>query len=347
MKSGAAAEKLLTVVHIHMGPALPDYFWATVRQTRRFHAGPIVCVLPLACIDLAAVQALSLTVISNETFDDAPLVSAVNKVSWLTTQYGAGGFWHYAMLRLFVLESVMERLSLDVCLHLENDVLIYGAPQSLSALFDSRFFGQCAVLPLGPSAGCTAALMYVGASKALTALCVEMLDWLAREEREIRSVLRSDMVNEMVLLGLIRLVRPELLGVLPVSPYPPNRGPTVARRFKPWARPFLRLADAIAPKKLNHVPQESLGSHLQAFGYLFDPASWGQYVGGTPHGEGPGFTAPHHWIGNDLRAGRYQIRWDTDGEGRRIPYVKAPDDGSQEWPLFNLHIHSKNMLDFM
>jgi len=284
---------------------------------------------------------------SNESFDDTPLVSAFNALSWLTAQYGASGFWHYAMLRLFVLESVMERLSIEACLHLENDVLIYGSPQSMSGLLAANYFGRCAVLPLGPSSGCTAALMYVGARKALTDLCSEMLIWLARDERDIMSVLRSDMVNEMVLLGLVRLERPDLLGVLPVSPFPPNCLPTLPRRFKPWARPFLRLVDALAPKKMNHVPLESLGSNLEVFGYLFDPAFWGQYVGGTPHGEGPGFSASHHWLGNDLRLGRYQIRWTTDTEGRRVPHVTAPNDGSGEWPLFNLHIHSKKMSDFV
>ena len=347
MKLTEKVDSELSVVHIHMGPNWPVYFWDTVRQTRKFHAGPIICVLPFAMVDTVAVAALGLTVVFNESFADVEMVQALNAVSWLDARYGGGGFWHFTMLRLFVLDAVMQRLSLASCLHIENDVLIYRAPESIRRQLESCYGARCALVPLGPNSGCTAALMYVGARSTLTAICHEMLRLLGEGEDVVCSYLGSDMVNEMVLLGIIRLKHPELVDVLPVTPYLQDGFPTVRRIFKPWARPFLRLWDAISPKELKQVPVDLLTQHLSIFHCLFDPAFWGQYVGGTPHGDGSGFSASHHWIGNDLRAGRYQVLWRTDDIGRRVPVVVAERDSAAEWPLFNLHIHSKKISDFV
>jgi hypothetical protein len=336
----------LCVVHIHMGSRLPGYFWETVEQTRRFHSGLIVCVLPPNELRADLVKRLDLTVVPNDSFDDEVLVRSVNNVSWLDQRYGGGGFWHFTLLRLFVLEAVMRRYGFDSCLHLENDVLIYHPlPSVWPALVRSYGF-RCAVAPLGPTSGCTAAIMYVGSTGVLTEICQSMLSELQRDESEILAMLGADMVNEMVLLGVVRLLRPELLDVLPVSPFSPNFYPSVKRVFKPWARPFLRLADWIHPKLLKRTPAENLTSHLPTIGVLFDPAFWGQYAGGTPHGEGPGFSAPHHWIGNDLRKGRYALVWGSDEAGRRVPHVECVDT-HYRWPLFNLHIHCKRIAEFV
>lgn len=347
MKNTPEFSRSLPVVHIHMGPNIPPYFWETVRQTRRFHVGRIICVLPPAEVDNAVAEELQLTVISNESFDDVEMIRSVNKVSWLNERYGGGGFWHYTMLRLFVLEALMQRYSIQSCLHIENDVLIYATPDTLVGRLEACYSGRCAATPLGPSAGCTAAVMYVSRRAALTEVCKEMLSLLSVDEAQVRRSLGADMVNEMVLLGVIRHTIPELLDVLPVAPYPQTRLPSVKRVFKPWARPFLRLADRIYPKVLNRIPAEEQSKNLPKIGYLFDPAFWGQYVGGTPHGDGPGFSAAHHWIGHDLCAGRYSIAWEIDELGRKVPFVTAHEDPNAKWPIFNLHIHSKKITDFV
>ncbi len=335
----------LPVVHIHMGPNLPAYFWDTVRQTRRFHAGKIICVLPLNEVNPDIIEELLLTVISNVSFDDVEMIRLVNEVSWLNERYGGGGFWHYTMLRLFVLEALMQRLSISSCLHIENDVIIYAAPDYLGNMLGAIYGGRCAVTPLGPAAGCTAAVMYVGTRSALTDVCIEMLRLLRLGEEQVLHTLGADMVNEMVLLGVIRQLRPDLLDVLPSAPCSPSHLPSVKRVFKPWARPFLRLADLISPKLLSQVPVEDLTRNFSKIGYLFDPASWGQYVGGTPHNDGPGFCASHHWIGNDLSHGRYAVSWTVDDAGRRVPFVTCPENSGSKWPLFNLHMHSKKISD--
>lgn len=347
MTMPSSNESAVHVVHIHMGPNLPRYFWDAVRQTRRFHSGAIVCVLPPDEIDHVLVSELDLIVVSNTSFEDGKMIRSVNELSWLNDRYGGGGFWHYAMLRLFVLEALMQRLSLSSCIHIENDVVIYADPDAVAEKLSLQYGARCAVAPLGPSAGCTAAVMYVGSLPVLTDICTEMIRHLESGDEQVRLLLQADMVNEMVLLGVIRQQRPDLLDVLPVAPHQPAYPPSVKRVSKPWTRPFLKLADWVSPKLLDHVPTENLSRYLGELGCLFDAASWGQYVGGTPHGEGPGFCASHHWIGNDLHHHRYAIAWDMDRRGRRVPFITSREAPGVRWPLFNLHVHSKRIADFV
>jgi len=65
---------------------------------------------------------------------------------------------------------------------------------------------------------------------------------------------------------------------------------------------------------------------------LFDPGSYGQFLGGTNNGHGPGFTDSEHFIGDHINQGKIKKVEFVDG----CPFV----DGIK---LFNLHVHSKNL----
>ena len=67
---------------------------------------------------------------------------------------------------------------------------------------------------------------------------------------------------------------------------------------------------------------------------VFDPGSYGQFLGGTNNGHGSGFTDPQHFIGGAIRRGELCVKF--DGE----PTVN-------EIKIFNLHIHSKNLKGFV
>lgn len=71
---------------------------------------------------------------------------------------------------------------------------------------------------------------------------------------------------------------------------------------------------------------------------VFDPSSYGQYVAGTNnHNNGLGFTDMTHLLGPGLRSGELKVHYDF--ENGVAPTVNGV-------PLFNLHIHSKNLKDF-
>lgn len=71
---------------------------------------------------------------------------------------------------------------------------------------------------------------------------------------------------------------------------------------------------------------------------VFDAGSYGQYLGGTNNEHGPGWYGEHHYVGRLIKNGLLNVYMKN-----KKPYVKKDN---VERPLFNLHIHSKNLKDF-
>lgn len=70
--------------------------------------------------------------------------------------------------------------------------------------------------------------------------------------------------------------------------------------------------------------------------YVYDCASWGQYIGGTHQCPSQPYTTEDHIVGKDIIDGKYDCKW-IDKE----PYIV--DAAKNLKPLFNLHIHSKQL----
>lgn len=81
---------------------------------------------------------------------------------------------------------------------------------------------------------------------------------------------------------------------------------------------------------------ETFPTHYNS--YVFDPGSYGQYLGGTNNEHGPGWAGSHHYIGKEILEGRMEVFMHNNK-----PMVKR---GEYIRPIFNLHIHSKNLKDF-
>lgn len=84
-------------------------------------------------------------------------------------------------------------------------------------------------------------------------------------------------------------------------------------------------------KTLNILPNKN--------GIVFDPSSYGQYFGGTHQGHGPGFFHESHIIGRKISSKEIlPILIDEK------PYVRY---NNIDYPIVNLHIHSKNTKQFL
>ena len=66
---------------------------------------------------------------------------------------------------------------------------------------------------------------------------------------------------------------------------------------------------------------------------VFDPGSYGQFLGGTNNGHSNGFTDPEHFIGELIKSGDLNVEFDG----------KPSVNGVK---IFNLHVHSKNLKEF-
>ena len=174
-----------------------------------------------------------------------------------------------------------------------------------------------AVLPMNPK-WCSLAVMWVHRPSALGRLNNWFVDRLLLREGALR-VMTEGEPHEMRLLGVFR----EQYGVagLDMLPTVPSSAVMASTRKR-----------------------------------LFDPAAWGQYVGGTPHGDGPGFLDTAHTLGDAIRIRRVTTRWvkpekPSSGGPSRVPvtrwcpYSREGED-CVEHRLANLHVHSKNTAAF-
>jgi hypothetical protein len=78
--------------------------------------------------------------------------------------------------------------------------------------------------------------------------------------------------------------------------------------------------------------------------WVFDPASYGQYVDGTATEPGVRFVGAHHAVGQEFLAGRQEVRWMGDP---RVPWVEPAGEPRRRMPLVNLHLHSKRLERFV
>ena len=72
---------------------------------------------------------------------------------------------------------------------------------------------------------------------------------------------------------------------------------------------------------------------------IFDPSSYGQFIGGTPNGHSPGFVDKDQLIGNILIKNTTKISFEN-----RIPYVSYND---KTFRIANLHIHCKKLESYV
>lgn len=162
------------------------------------------------------------------------------------------------------------------------------------------------ITPMGPKIS-TFAMAYFYDSNTITSLCTKFLEYLWMSEDKFIKLTGADMLNEMTML------RHAQSGMF-IEPLP-----ILPKSYK-WG-----------------LPDDN---------FLFDPGSYGQYLGGTNnHDHGPGYAGDHHYIGAEINKMNITPYWDS---GHKKPFVvSTPDDGSTKtYPLFNLHIHSKNLKAF-
>lgn len=88
------------------------------------------------------------------------------------------------------------------------------------------------------------------------------------------------------------------------------------------------------PDLINHIPILPTEGEI-----IFDPSSYGQFFGGTPHGDPPGFAHESHIIGREILAKRI-----TPIMIDKKPYVEY---NGKRFPIVNLHIHSKKTYNFL
>jgi hypothetical protein len=150
----------------------------------------------------------------------------------------------------------------------------------------------------------TAAVMYVGSVAALSEFNRALVGLVGLGSERLLAQYGGELANEMRMLNIIRTS----MGLCSALPTTPAEALTVGARW------------------------------------LFDPASYGQFLDGVPGEPGRSWVGDHHVVGREILRGRCEVSWDPL---ERAPAVRAQNAAGRGMPLANLHIHSKRLQRWM
>ena len=301
---------------------------------------------------------------------------------------GWGELWVTSALRFFLLEDLMISRGYSEMIHIEADNLLYGSLAKLVPIW-RKFYKGLAATPLNTSKTfITASVLWISSLASLVRFNDFMLALALNTDKmwdnyiawlrphacckyggvsvDAKGMgLKPFAVNEMSMLAYYRHIRRNEFHNLPVVPqwrYYQNRHVINASEYGPGGP---------------EVGADTLGG-------IWDPNSWGQFLGGT-HSKGgrdKGFSDSNHISGIAMRTtgcrpafmcGNSSAGHLIEGERPFIlnnatyldagnhtrikrcytaPFVRCPADiSSQEYgpwvPLWNLHVHSKRTAQFL
>ncbi|MFW5794574.1 MAG: hypothetical protein ACOCV1_03715 [Bacillota bacterium] len=215
------------------------------------------------------------------------------------------GFWRFTCERLFYVEAFIEDTGLSNVIHIENDINLYENPDKLEKYLYSCYPNSIAINPVGPNHA-AAAFVYIPNLHPFKEMNKKLVSHISKGDAYLKSMLNYDFVSEMVLLNYMEK-QTDLIQYLPL------------------------------------LGNGKYSNNIKVFDSVFDCASWGQYVGGTPDGTfKPGSMFDHHWVGRELLQNKYNLFWNKDEENRNIPFIKE-QESNKIYKINNLHIHCKEL----
>jgi hypothetical protein len=214
--------------------------------------------------------------------------------------------WRTSMMRFFYIEALIRKNNLKNIIHFDNDVMIYDSFNKI--IQNIKETDQNVITPTNEF-NLTCGMFYIRNLTSITELNSKLfeklklgIDGIYAKHPNRGSSLDPFMVNEMTILKIIQEENLNLLSLFPILPTSEN---------------------------------------YKEYNICFDPASWGQYIGGTFNGNPPGWAGEHHYIGREILKRKYKILFEN-----KKPQI-LDIDTNEKYPLFNLHIHSKNLKTFL
>lgn len=230
------------------------------------------------------------------------------KIKRFETLYGREryNFWTITATRLFYLETFLKRNNLENVYFFENDVMLY---YDLNEHHDKflNLYDNIAITVGGDDKIMTG-FSFIKSYKPLEKMTNYFISLI--EEYGllgIKNNFKVDMVNEMTLMRLYSYYSSNI-DFLPIMPF--GKYLSIYNEFKS----------------------------------IFDPASYGQFVGGTPESE-KSIKPDDHYIGKMLQEHEdYKVVFEIDELRRFVPFFVY---NGNHVKINNLHIHSKKLHKYL
>lgn len=224
--------------------------------------------------------------------------------NWLNSLEYFNGYdlpqmWKTSCYRLFYIRKLMEDKNLTDVLHFDNDVLLYENPEKIIELIKQKYDNFAITAHTNNEV--VFGMSYIRCADSIRPLTDYLSDQLRTSFQQLKNKY-DGFPNEMRLISNYNAWQP-----LPILP----EGLTEDRYTRNY----------------NH------------FKSVFDPSSYGQYIGGTWAEKRPGWFGTHQEIGKFIGNRRIQVIFEN-----RNPYVIYEGNKIK---INNLHIHSKNTGSFL
>jgi len=238
-----------------------------------------------------------------------------NENTQLDNQF-RGGFWALTSARFFYLYEFMRSRDIENVIHLENDVLIYHNIDILEILLDKTKI----YLPFDTFTRNIASVMFIPNHSVFNTV-LDKYDFS-----------KNDMENFSIIQRQTGIIEN-----FPIFINDPNGSP----EYQFVTRGF------------------------ENFNMIFDAAEMGKYLGGVDPRNIPGDTRGFVNETCIIKYNQYQFIWNTmnvrtnrnsshsftsnaDEHDIRCPFIVVTDGNGNSYsvPIFNLHIHSKNLENF-
>jgi hypothetical protein len=208
-------------------------------------------------------------------------------------------FWYNTFIRVILLAIFIKQNQLTNTIHVEADNIIFA--DDLTTLVNTINDGEFAYCSEGTFSSAPSFLFFKDAIAAekLVKLHIQLLE---RGDPALQPYVGFYVHNitDMALLDLIKRGNIPNYKMLPCLPFGIN------------------------------------SANFSEIGYVFDPTSYGQYLGGTNNGHVPGFIDHNHFVGLELSNKTIEVIFD------KRPYVIY---NGNRIPVFNLHVHNKKAIE--
>jgi hypothetical protein len=223
----------------------------------------------------------------------------LQKLDYFKNDNSFGNLWRSSCFRMFYIKELMQELNLTNVLHFDNDVLLFENPEKLIEHM-SNVDMEYAITAHNKDE----VVMGMSFIKNHDSL-LPILNFIQNELQKQFSSLQSSYngyPNEMQLISKSNLV--DFLPILPTS-----------------------------------ITEERYSKYFEIFNSVFDPSSYGQYLGGTFNDKTPGWFGTHQEIGRLISLNKISVMMED-----KFPYMCME---GQKIKINNLHVHSKLTRIFM
>lgn len=220
--------------------------------------------------------------------------------------YGGADYWCVTAARLFFIYEYALKNNILNFFHFENDIMIYESLNNIEKVInENNLYSNQISITRGTNNKIMTGFMYVGNVETLNHLLSEIVYYL--ESKLNLFSYGIDHLNEMGLLHIYQIKNPDKIVNLPI------------------------------------FPNNNLNKDFEIFNSVFDPATYGQYLDGTPGAPGVSIL-PDSIIGEEFNKNQnIQIKFDNINENK-IPFIIHNGDKHK---INSLHIHSKRLHFFL